>query len=200
MTSTTEIANQALRHLGNTKEISNLDTDQTPQAKACRAFYNQARRSLLRVHEWRFCKRLLALSLVEEEPNTHYDFSYRYPSDCLFVRRISNDSREDLEETKIPFDLGMDDAGRLIFTDKEDAEAEYTVDVTNPDFYPDDFILALGALIAVLISTGSTGGDPFKLGTRAAQIYDAFLRQAIAADANEALSDEPPASSIERAR
>lgn len=200
MTSTTEIANNALRHLAVATEISNLDTDQSKQAKACRAFYDKARRKLLRVHEWRFCKSIEGLVLIEESPNSQYDYSYQYPSDCLFLRRISNDSRIETEDTKIPFEPAMSAGAKVVWTDKEDAEAEYTVDVANPNLYHDDFILALGALLAVMIAPSLTGGDAFKLGERAAKIYTAFLAEAIAADMNEALSDEPPLSSIERAR
>lgn len=87
MSSSTEISNMALSHLAISREIAALDTERSQEAQACRRFYETVRKTVLRDYPWPFATKFATLALVEDDPNSEWDFSYRYPSDCLNARR-----------------------------------------------------------------------------------------------------------------
>lgn len=200
MASTTEIANMALAHLGVGKQISNLETERSEEAIACRAFYDLARDVSLRAARWPFATKITALALIEESPNDEWDYAYRYPTDCLDLRRILSGSRNDSRQSRVQYKIGQDAAGRIVWTDEEEAEFEYTVKTDNPAFYPPDFVLAMSYRLAMLIAPRVTAGDPFSLGEEAAKQYQKAIAQARAASLNEEQVDEDVESEFIRAR
>jgi hypothetical protein len=76
-TSKTEIVNYSLRHLGQGKTIADLDTEFSAEAKACRAFFNEARDMTLSAYHWSFASKYATLGLVAEDPTTEWAYSYR---------------------------------------------------------------------------------------------------------------------------
>src|SRR3990167_2163908 len=135
MPSEVEICNMALGHLGVGKEIANLETEKSTEASLCRRFYANTRDEALRDFPWPFATKLAALGLIEEDPNDEWGFSYRYPSDCLRLRRLLSGLRNDTRQSRAPYKIGKDDQGRLLFADLEDAEAEYTARITDPALF-----------------------------------------------------------------
>ena len=200
VTSTTEICNMALSHLGHGKEINNVDTETSSEASACRRFYEIARLTTLRDFPWPFATKIEELSLVEEDPNAEWGFSYRYPPDCLKFRRILSGTRNDTRQTRVPFKIAQDDTGILIFSDTDEADAEFTKDMNDPTVYPSDFVLALSFKLASLIAPRLTAGDPAKLGDRTLQLYMHAIGQARVTAANEEQHEEDPESEFIRAR
>lgn len=193
----------ALAHIGIGKDISNLETESSEEARACRRFYDTARDATLRDFPWPFATKIIAISLIETftgTSNKEYTYSYRYPSDCLDVRRIKSTIRNDTRQSRVPLKILKDDAARIIYTDTEDAELEYTVRVTDPSFYPPDFQIAFSYRLAAYIAPRLAKGDPFKLGDAAMQKYDMEISRAKAASANEEQPDELPVSEFERSR
>jgi hypothetical protein len=200
MATETQIANLALGHLGVGKEIAILATEKSTEAGLCRRFYAQCRDETLRDFPWPFARTIRALDLVEEEPNDEWDFSYQYPSDCSFFRRILSGTRNDSRQTRVPYKIANSNQGRIIFTDIEDAQAEYTARIIDSSFYEPDFVSALSLLLASYIAPGLTAGDPFKLGQRALQLY-AYARDKAQANAtNEEQEEELPESEFIRGR
>jgi len=168
----------ALAHLGVGKAIVDFALDRTAEAVACRLFYDQAVAETMRDFPWPFAKRIAELTLVEEDPNVEWEYSYRYPSTAHSIIRIPNEAtRVDTRAIRVPYTIGSDEDGRLIYTDKEDALVEYISDLS--DIAPDTFESRLtadvqGALILMLASMIApmvTGGDQFKLGERALNLY-----------------------------
>lgn len=196
----TEIANLALGHLGQSTEIANLQSTRTPEALAIRRIYDTMRRATLRDFAWPFATRIAALGLVEEAPNLEWAFSYREPSDCLLMRKIQSGVRNDNRQSRVPFKGGRDGSGILIYTDKEDAIGEYTIDMTTVQNYPDDFVLALSLRIAAYAAPKICGEDPFKLGQASRQLYQMEIENA----KNNAFTGEQredvPDSELERSR
>jgi hypothetical protein len=202
MATRVEIANMALSHLGIGKEIGNLDTENSQEAASCRRFFDQARDAVLRAFAWPFATKFEALALVADPPTEtdEWALSYRYPSDCVMLRRIQSGIRNETPQDRIPYKLGRDTQGELIYTDEPDAKVEYTIRETDPQRYPEDFRLALSFLLAGYIAPRVTGGDPFKLGTRAIQLYMQHVSTAEANAANEAVIDRTPEAEMIRAR
>lgn len=191
--SETEVANLALAHLGQ-NSITDIDSESSQEAAACRRFYDHARDEMLRRWPWTFAKRRQVLALVEEDPTDEWGYSYRWPSDCLFPRRIVNGDRNPTKDTVDKYLVESDTSGKLILCDVEDAELEYTARVEDVGLFPADFTLALSYKLAFYIAPFVTGGDPFDLQRRMIQFAEAFFQQAAAGSANEDRPDVPPES------
>lgn len=196
------ICNLALSHIGIGQGIFNVDTDPSPEAAACRLLWNISREMLLRDFTWSFARRFAILALVEQSPNKRWEYSYREPSDCLYVRRLLAEGsiREEIDVSLIEYERAADSVGPLIYTDFADAEIEYTADITDPTFFPSDFTMALSLLIAHQIAPRLTAGDAAKLGQRAFEMYRLLVRDAMVNDANQRQSAAEPDSAYTRAR
>lgn len=184
--SKTEICNLALSHLGIGKEISNIETDTSAEANTLRRFYDTTLEEVLRDFAWPFATKFAALGLVEEDPTDEWGYSYRYPSDCLHVKRVLSGLRNDTRQSRVPFKLGQDDTGTLIYTDMDDAEIEYTVREEDTSRYPSDFTIALSYKLAFYSAPRLAAGDPFGLANKAMQMYAMTVAKA----ANNALAEE----------
>lgn len=194
------ICNLALSHIGIAKEIQDFDADKSQEAAACRRFYDICLEETLRDLYWPFATKFAALAVVEEDPTSEWAFSYRYPSDCLYIRRFLSGSRNDSRQTRVPYKLGQDDEGTLIYTDVEDAEIEYVKNETDTSKYPIDFAMALSYKLAGLIAPRITAGDPFKLKDMATKMYIFHIQKAAANAMNEEQAEEDVEAEHIRAR
>lgn len=215
MASDLDIANMALFHLGVTgAPIADLVTDRTKEAKAVRRFFSQVREEALRDYPWGFATHIDQLALVEEEPTTEWLFAYRYPDNCLTIRRMLPLSstavsffnaptvRYPLIDKKLAkYRIGRDNVGKLVYTNMEAPVAEWTELLTDPTDYPPDFIQAMSLKLAMYIAPAVTGGDKLKLGDRAGQLYVRALAIARQNDGNESnLDQDLGPSELEQAR
>jgi len=195
MSSAVQICNLALSHLDITKRIASF-TEESEEARLLSVFYETTRDVVIKDRRWPFATKIATLGLVEEDPNDDWAYSYRYPSDCLAVRRILSGIRNDLNSTRTPYKIAYDGAGRIIFSDFELAQAEYTARITDPELFPPDFVMALSFRIAAYIAPALTSGDPFNLGDRAMNMYKIELGNAASNSFNEEQPDVIPESSL----
>ncbi len=198
--SRTEIANLALSHAGIGKEIANIETENSEEARACRRYYDLSLETTLRDHDWPFATKYATLGLVEEAPNAEWDFSYRYPADCLKIRKILSGLVNDNRQSRIDFIEAQDDAGRLLLTNEGSAQVKYTPFTTNISVYPPDFVMALSFRLAHYIVSRLTAGDPFQLAPKIFQKYMLELSKAQANAGNEIQEEEHPESEYIRSR
>lgn len=190
----------AISHLGIGKEIANVDTEQSEEASACRRFFDMARDAALGDLSWGFATKEATLNLIEENPTEEWSYSYRYPVDCINLRRIKSGLRNDTQSSRVAFKLVKDDSGQLIYTDQADAEVEYTVKVTDPSFYTAEFSLALSFMLASYIAPRLTGGDPFKIKQEMLDQYDVEMGKAKKKNMNEETQELQPESELIRVR
>ena len=200
MSSKTDICNLALSHLGQAKEISDIDTEQSQEASACRRFINDALDATLVDHDWSFATSFETLGLVSENPTSEWAYSYRYPSECLKLRRILSGQRQDTDDSRIPFIIAQDAVGRLIYTDQGSAVIEKTISISDPDYFTPQFTLALSFRLAAYISPRITGGDPFKMKQEMLGQYAIELQAAKANDLTEVQLDKRAKSEFETGR
>lgn len=200
MASKTEICNLALGHLGQSKRISNVDTQTTPEAAACKLFYDYALETILREIDWPFATKIADLAVVAENPTTTWGYAYRYPSDCIKIRRIPSALLTDTSETRIPFAESFDGSGNLIYCSEANAKLEYTSLVVSVTLYPSDFIMALSYFLASLIAPSVTTGDDFKLADRSLKLSQLWLGKAGANAQNEIQNEQEPDAESIRAR
>lgn len=199
LTIDTSICNMALSHLGISKEIATV-TERSAEANACRRYYEPSLEEMLRDFVWPFATQFPTLALVATAPTTEWDFSYRYPTECLKFRRILSGTRNDTRATRVPYRIISDSSGRLILTDEATAVAEIGIKVEDPTLYPPDMKMAFSLLIAHYAAPRLTNGDPNKLGKRAMELYLYEVSKAECSSANEEQAEEEPDSSLIDAR
>ena len=100
-------------------------------------------------------------------------------------------SRRDTQESRIPFRVVTDPSGKVIYTDKGEAEIEYTQNLTNASLFSSEFDLALSFRLASLVGARLTGGDPFKIKGDMLQQYEMELARAKKKNMNEETEDKP---------
>lgn len=197
----TEVCNLAIGHLGIAKQIANIDTERSTEALACKTFFEICRDKVLSDAHYGMSRKYITLGLVEENPNDSWRYSYRYPPTAIKIRQILSGIRLRSNTTEVPYELSSDDAGKLIYTDQEEAIAEITAKITDLNQWPVDLILALSFYIAMMIGPSITGGNAFgSLSDRLVKLYDFHMNQAKANAGNEEKQDRIAESEFVRAR
>lgn len=212
--SVVSICNKALDHARSSEVIASID-ERSKEARSCKKFYEHARDTVLQDFPWPFATSFIELALVAEEPNTDWQFAYRYPQSCARVRKVLNPAGRlhvgqvnDLifpmqlpaagaDPARIPYTLGVDDQGLLVYTDMEDAVVEVTSVVSNPALFSAKFVECLSWKLAALISPGLTRGDQEAVTEKCEAKYESTKMEAWTAVSNEVQKDqEPDAESI----
>lgn len=202
--SKTQIANFALSHIGEGKAISDLDSENSREAKVCRQFYELARDTALRDFPWAFAQARKDLELIkrlsDDDPNTEWTYAYQYPSDALMLHRIESGVRRENRQSRVPFEVLNNGSSRQIWTDCQNARLVYTKKIVIVEAYPDDFVMALSYKLASLICPLITAHDPFNIKRNMMDLYAMELDRARANDGNEPQPEEEPRSEFDRAR
>jgi hypothetical protein len=181
--SKTDIANMALSNLGSGKEISDLETERSQEASACRRFYDTALTATLRDTDWGFNRKIVSLTRVQDFRTTkvyswEWDFSYQMPAEAIIVRRLGLGNRIDPLDYEVPFEIQVGTSGSLIMTNLESAVAQIGIAVSEVELYPPDFVLAVSMLLSALIAPRLTNGDPLGLGAKSYQKYQLMIASA----------------------
>lgn len=200
MSSRSEIANMALSHIGQGNDITDVDSDSSAEAKACRRFLDIAIDNVLRDFDWNFARVYASFNLVATNPTPEWGFAYRLPADCLNFKRIITGFRQTNHDNAMPFRLGTDVTGGLVYTDMPNMQGAYTSRVTNTALFPPDMVIALSYLLASLILTRISSGDPYNIRKLLMQAYQMAIGNARANGANEEQLDKPSESEFIRAR
>jgi len=181
VSSKTEICNIALSHIGVDKEIANIDTEKSEEARACRRFFDITRKQFLRETHWNFASEFKPLALVTEDTDIGFAYAYRYPADCMDVRKIGYPGEYDIDCLYDPIDaivmpksnykVGRDVHGKLIYTNIDSAFIYYTMDQEDTSVFSSNAIMAMSYRLASLIVSRLSGGDFFKMRQELMQLY-----------------------------
>lgn len=192
MASEIDICNLALAHLGDNATVASIDPPEgSAQAEHCARFYPMARDALLELHSWKFATRRATLAQLENAW-AQWDYAYAKPADCLrVIGVIPADMSDDLlvegvEQTQnFTVEIG-DSLNEVILTDQADAVVRYIARQTDASKFPPLFIMALAHQLAAMMAgpvlKGDVGAAEAK---RQAQFAQAYLQQAIVADASQ---------------
>lgn len=200
MARSTEICNLAISHLGVAKEIADVDTEQSQEATACRRFYDDALKLMFRNFAWGFATKIAALALVEEDPNDEWLFSYAYPTNCARLNKIQSGTVFDTRASRIDYRIANNETQRVIFTNQEDATAEYVELTEDDNLYPVDFKMAFSYLLAALVAARLTKGDPFKIKNEMFERFRSMLTEAKSNGLNEEQWPQEPEGEFLRSR
>ncbi len=160
-----EVLNLALLRIGYPRFISNLNAG-TKEARVGLQIYAQTRDDVLRLGDWGFAQREVALILLKTAPVGGYGltpwtpanpqlpwiYEYQYPKDCLFVRAVRPTPIFIPEFSPRPyvFNVANDDAigQKVILTNAPNAIAVYTGQIFNLWQWEPAFIEALVSALA----------------------------------------------------
>lgn len=200
MTIDTETCNLALSHLGDGTLLTDPLTEKSEQAICARTFFPTALKYTLKQFDWGSHRKYLALSLVEENPNAEWKYSYRYPSDCVQARKIVSGIRNPRDDQKIPYAIGSDDVGQLIFTDMYQATLRYTYLNDEGDTWDLDFKLAVSYFLAYLMAARLKTNNASKIKSEMASQFISSINQAKANSANQEEEGPQIESELEASR
>lgn len=207
MASKVDVCNFSLSRLAIGHLIADID-ETGNQAKQCRLWFDQSRKSFLTDFRYSFAKKQGLLGLRAGENLQGWTYAYDYPLDCLNVhflgdqsllagvpQYINNDgwwqigrAPFDLEQARYlntwDFALSKDGDSKIILSN-ETAQGYiiYTADITKIELWPADAIDAFSYLLA------SNIGGPLKVDPKYIQLatgeYERLKSRAQARDLNE---------------
>jgi hypothetical protein len=183
----------ALGHIGVQQTIASLD-EKSKEAGACKRFFEHCRDTTLRARPWPFATRYITLALVEEIPNPIWGYSYRYPSNCVNLRRVIPSDVTVDDNYRDPFVVASDDSGKLIYSNQVTAMAEITYRVVDPTLFDDSFVDALAWLVGARIGPSLSGNNAIKIVANAEARYNRALESAGSTAMNEGRVSTAPHS------
>lgn len=193
MYSKVDIFNLALGALLLTKQISDIDSDSSKENKVLKQFYPIALAQTLQDLDLDATSEEVALELVEEEPNTKWAYAYKYPTKCLFFRRIVSGERRDNRSTSIPKAIGMLNGVRVIYTNEPDASGEYIRSDINLNALNASAGLALAYRLAFLSSALIVGKGALAIRQDVQATYSFYKSEAQEQDRLEGDTFDNPA-------
>lgn len=126
----TAVCNQALGMIGITKPLADVNTDTTVEATMCRLYLTPAQKQVLRAFPWAFATKYADCEVVggtdSEAVNLDWQYSFRLPLDCIFLRRvIRRGAKRQFDAVPPAFrQAEADGSGRLGFTDYVDENSD----------------------------------------------------------------------------
>lgn len=220
----TNIANLAISHCGVSKPIADLQTDHSIEAQMCMTWIDTARRTVLKKIPWSFSTKQVSPALITTYPTNEWMYAYQYPSDALKLTRfmswrLNNDTRQSRINYRVmqptPVALNVQPTpptsypsvtGLWIFTNWPGVNVgiptviEYTFDNQNVSQWTDDFNWALSLMLASLIVSTLTSGDPQNKKQGIMQDYGEAISVASLDNLNEEQRPQDPASEFIRGR
>lgn len=120
-----KIYNLALGALLLSRQIIDTETDKSNERVVLGTHWGTALRSTLEDLDLDATSTQVTLELIELDPNDLWGYSYKYPSDCTYLRRLQSSVVEDSRVTHIPRRIAIKGGVKCIFTNQQDAIAEY---------------------------------------------------------------------------
>jgi hypothetical protein len=122
-----QIFNLALGALLLQREITNAATDRSNECRVLNTHYTVAFWTTLQDLDLDSTSSQVELELIETAPNDGdvWQYAYRYPSTCVFLRRLQSCSTIDNRYTHIPKRVAIHEGEKVIFTNQKEAIAEY---------------------------------------------------------------------------
>jgi hypothetical protein len=196
MAAVIDIYNIALQRAGHTEKVAAIGEGSTAEI-LCTSFYDQKRQEALELVLWQFAKRRVTLAVKAGTPPGGWPFQYALPADCLRFRGILVPGiRVATIDEKIPFEVMADDTGSVIYTDMEQAEGLYTMDVTDVNRFSALFRSALGFAIGAEIAIPLKGTPGEATSRLLQQAYSLVLTQAAAVNRSQAFDKTPDGAFI----
>lgn len=207
MSSSVDICNLALSHLGDAATVASIDPPEgSQQAEHCQRFYPVARDAMLDVHPWSFATKRTALaSLVLDANVTQWSYVYAKPADALDILSVlPSDSSDDYNGSRSyvnqdvlttvvtsyspqTFSSEVSAVGaNVIYTNQETAVCRYISYLTDTTKFPPAFVMALSYNLAALLAGPVIKGDiAANQAMRCLALADVWMKKAIDVDSKQ---------------
>lgn len=217
MSSDVEICNLALSNI-RAGSINSL-TEGSLQAQLCALKYPLMRDRCLTEMPWSFNRKIRALSVLTTDI-FNWAYAYQYPTDCLKINRLVG-AHEELANAdadvvsrlldsqllplkdmrvQIPYEVFNFNDNKTIGTNEADLYIDYSAEITDPNLFTVDFVLALSHLLASELAVPIVGAEQGReLRKDSLQLYTSYLDAAMANDLNDQYST-PSLSEFETIR
>lgn len=175
MSSSVEIANQALTRLGADRITS--FSDETTEAKVMSTLYPASKRSLLRSYDWNCAVKREKLAQLAEAPVNEFAYQYAVPEMCLRVLDVWSGDKKPVRYTDGTRAWVLE--GKRLMTDYENIYIRYIEDVTETQLDPhveEALVAKLAFEAAYTIQASSTAQSNF------GSIYNMTLEEARTTD------------------
>lgn len=176
MPSKVQIANIALGTYLGKGRINSLD-ERTPEAQQIDIHYDEVRREILSEWSWHFVTRRDVLARVTVNDKPEWASKFALPAKTLLLRWVNDpQSAKDAISQREVYDTARLVQGGFIYSDLEEATAEFVGDFDDPTVYPPKFTQAFAALLASRIAVPLT--ETANKASAAASEYDRLLDEA----------------------
>lgn len=173
MISKITICNLALAQLGQTP-ISSLEQEDE-KARRLNLFYDPVRDEVLRTHNWAFAGVCEPLALLDKEASKDGDFTYKYPAEALFIRRVF-DLQTPQNSLAFKERFRADLHCRVLCVASRTARAEYTRRITDENLFDPAFVKSFSLALACDLAVALTGDA--QLAAQVLQKYTLSLDEA----------------------
>lgn len=162
MISKVDIYNMALGHIA-IDDITSPDEDSEP-ARKCELFWLPSLKAILRAHDWGFAGQNEALAVIADETIIGWTYLYKYPANCLMLRKIYNEGTDLTQVRTDPFKvtLSPDTNQKSIASNLQGAYIEYTTLVEDPTLYDASFVEAVSFKLASFLAKPLTGDSSMR--------------------------------------
>lgn len=183
LTSRTDVANLALSEIG-ARRITNIETDESVEAKSCRLHLGLIVDGLLRRHQWSFAEVRAALSRIDDTPATEWKQTWALPADCIRLIRITNtnDPHNPVREFAL-------EGRRLLTRDLFACSILYVSNAIPVPHWDPLFTQAVAFRLAAAIAGDVTQNPAAALGAMQ-KVETLAMPAAVTADARESASGE----------
>jgi hypothetical protein len=203
MPSEIDVINLALSNI-RAGSINSL-TESSLQAQVAKLKYPFMRDRLLRELPWQFNRKIRALSVLTVDI-FNWAVSYQYPVDCLKIHRLVPEFESipagsagiisrlrdsevrslKLLRQQVPYEVFNFDDNKVIGADDENLRIDFAANITDPNLFSDDFILALSHLLAAEMAIPLIGAEVGRqLRSDSLTMYQQYLASAMANDIND---------------
>ncbi len=158
-TTVTGICNIALGWL-RANLITNFDTDDSVEAKLCRANYDRLREAVLEHKEWRFATRRILLVLSAEEPIYGWLYKFQLPSDCIRALAVSSfKTASSARNVAMDNNVEWEREENFVNTDRLECYLRYTFNIEDPTKFSPGYVQALATRLAAELAVPLPGSD-----------------------------------------
>ena len=119
-----KIYNTALSALLISREITDVETNTSNDVKNLNIYWDIALESTLQDLDLDSTSQPITLELIEELTDEPWQYAYKYPAKCVFLRRLKSLVPTDTKSTHISKRTGQYNNQKAIFTDEYQAIAE----------------------------------------------------------------------------
>lgn len=150
-TSIVQICNIALSRIGESTRINSLGEAGTP-SEQCDLFFELCRDQVLSDFPWSFATAFATLAELSVNPDPEFERCYTLPTDCLTVRRVLTPEFNTMtwpgtahvpQYPPIKHRIIAGPSSRLLSVNVENAQIEYTRQITAPGLFSAQFVSAL---------------------------------------------------------